>query len=82
MKNVLCHCVRKWRVLANPVTYRYKNFDLPHYGAPICFCLVHVYSSCCFRPCARLSAVKLCLGVPSVIEGCDGGELFRWTSQR
>ena len=20
MKNVLCHCVRKWRVLANPVT--------------------------------------------------------------
>ena len=21
MKNVLCHCVRKWWVLANPVTY-------------------------------------------------------------
>ena len=21
MKNVICHCVRMWRVLANPVTY-------------------------------------------------------------
>ena len=21
MKTVLCHCVRKWRVFANPVTY-------------------------------------------------------------
>ena len=24
MKNILCHCVRKWRVLANPVTYSKK----------------------------------------------------------
>ena len=41
-----------------------KIFDLPNYGAPICFCLVRVYSR----------AAELCLRVPSVIEGWGDGE--------
>ena len=30
MKNVLCHCVRKWRVLANPVTFNVNFLTRPN----------------------------------------------------
>ena len=54
-----------------------KTFDHPpYYRAPICFCVVRVYSSFWFSTCTQMRAVKLCLGVSSVIEGWTGGKFL------
>ena len=41
MKNILCHCVHKWRVLANPVAYVLWSYAIYRYDSYITVYATH-----------------------------------------